>query len=313
MIPMILRRIASGFAVLLVVSVLTFTMLYASSGNIARNIFGDQATEEAIATKEAELGLDQPLITRLLGWLGDAAQGEFGKSWFTNEPVFQAIGSRLPVTLAMIGVSIVLISLVATGLGMFAAARRGWADRAVQFGAVLGNAVPGFIIGVLLVWIFAIELGWLPAISQITPGVSPAVWVASLTLPVIALVINGVASAAQQIRSAFIKQLEMDYVRTLRSRGISEKEILFKHVLRSAAPAGLTVLSLQFISLLGGVVIIESIFAIPGLGRLAVTATTMSDLPLVMGVVVYTVVIVILVNLVVDILNGWLNPKVRVA
>ena len=294
-------------------SVLTFTMLYASSGNIARNIFGDQATEEAIATKEAELGLDQPLITRLLGWLGDAAQGEFGKSWFTNEPVFQAIGSRLPVTLAMIGVSIVLISLVATGLGMFAAARRGWADRAVQFGAVLGNAVPGFIIGVLLVWIFAIELGWLPAISQITPGVSPAVWVASLTLPVIALVINGVASAAQQIRSAFIKQLEMDYVRTLRSRGISEKEILFKHVLRSAAPAGLTVLSLQFISLLGGVVIIESIFAIPGLGRLAVTATTMSDLPLVMGVVVYTVVIVILVNLVVDILNGWLNPKVRVA
>jgi peptide/nickel transport system permease protein len=313
MISMILRRIASGFAVLLVVSVLTFTMLYASSGNIARNILGDQATEEAIAAKEAELGLDQPLITRLLGWLGDAAQGEFGKSWFTNEPVFQAIGSRLPVTLAMIGVSIVLIAIVATGLGMLAATRRGWADRLVQLGAVVGNAVPGFIIGVLLVWIFAIELGWLPAISQIAPGVSPAVWVASLTLPVIALVINGVASAAQQIRSAFIKQLEMDYVRTLRSRGISEREILFKHVLRSAAPAGLTVLSLQFIALLGGVVIIESIFAIPGLGRLAVTATTMSDLPLVMGVVIYTVVIVILVNLVVDILNGWLNPKVRVA
>ncbi|MHA6523275.1 ABC transporter permease [Tessaracoccus sp. G1721] len=313
MLSMILRRIASGVAVLLVVSVLTFTMLYTSSGNIARNILGDQATEEAIAAKEAQLGLDQPLITRLLAWLGDAAQGEFGKSWFTNEPVFQAIGSRLPVTLAMIGVSIVLIALVATALGMLAATRRGWADRFVQLGAVVGNAVPGFIIGVLLVWIFAIQLGWLPAISQIAPGVGPAVWIASLTLPVIALVINGVASAAQQIRSAFIKQLEMDYVRTLRSRGISEREILFKHVLRSAAPAGLTVLSLQFISLLGGVVIIESIFAIPGLGRLAVTATTMSDLPLVMGVVVYSVVIVILVNLVVDILNGWLNPKVRVA
>lgn len=313
MLSMILRRIASGVAVLLVVSVLTFTMLYASSGNIARNILGDQATEEAIAAKEAELGLDQPLITRLLAWLGDAATGQFGKSWFTNEPVFEAIGSRLPVTLVMIGVSIVLIALVATGLGMLAAVRRGGADRAVQLGAVIGNAVPGFIIGVLLVWIFAIQLGWLPAISQIAPGVGAGVWIASLTLPVIALVINGVASAAQQIRSAFIKQLEMDYVRTLRSRGISEREILFKHVLRSAAPAGLTVLSLQFIGLLGGVVIIESIFAIPGLGRLAVTATTMSDLPLVMGVVIYTVVIVILVNLLVDILNGWLNPKVRVA
>ena len=135
----------------------------------------------------------------------------------------------------------------------------------------------------------------------------------SLTLPVIALVINGVASAAQQIRSAFIRQLELDYVRTLRSRGITEREILFRHVLRSAAPAGLTVLSLQFISLLGGVVIIESIFAIAGMGRLAVEATTKSDLPLVMGVVVYTVVIVIVVNLLVDILNGWLNPKVRVS
>lgn len=313
MLTMILRRIASGVAVLLVVAVLTFTMLYASSGNIARNILGDQATDEAIALKEAQLGLDQPLVTRLLTWLGDAARGEFGKSWFTNEPVFEAIGSRLPLTLVMVGVSIVLIALVATGLGMLAAVRRGGADRMVQLGAVIGNAVPGFIIGVLLVWFFAIKMGLFPAISQIAPGAGMGVWVVSLALPVLALVINGVASAAQQIRSAFIKQLEMDYVRTLRSRGISEREILFRHVLRSAAPAGLTVLSLQFIGLLGGVVIIESIFAIPGLGRLAVTATTMSDLPLVMGVVIYTVVIVIVVNLVVDIVNGWLNPKVRVA
>ncbi|MHA6513287.1 ABC transporter permease [Tessaracoccus sp. Z1128] len=313
MLTMILRRIASGIAVLFVVAVLTFTMLYASSGNIARNILGDQASDEAIAAKEAELGLDQSLSTRLVAWLGDAVRGEFGKSWFTNEPVFSAIGSRLPVTLVMIGISILLIALVATGLGMLAAVRRGAADRTVQIGAVIGNAVPGFIIGVLLVWFFAIQLGWLPAISRIAPGADAGVWAASLALPVLALVINGVASAAQQIRSAFIKQLEMDYVRTLRSRGISEREILFKHVLRSAAPAGLTVLSLQFIGLLGGVVIIESIFAIPGLGRLAVTATTMSDLPLVMGVVIYTVVIVILVNLVVDILNGWLNPKVRVS
>ena len=128
----------------------------------------------------------------------------------------------------------------------------------------------------------------------------------------IALVINGVASGAQQIRSAVIKQLERDYVRTLRSRGIGEREILFKHVLRSAAPAGLTVLSLQFIGMLGGVVIIEQIFALPGMGPLAVTATTQSDLPVVMGVVIYTVLIVIVVNLLVDILNGWLNPKVRV-
>lgn len=313
MLTFILKRLASGVAVLLVVAVLTFVLLYASSGNIARNLLGDQATDEAVALKEAQLGLDQPLLTRLVAWLTDAARGEFGRSWFTNEPVFEAIANRLPVTLVMVGVSIVVIAIVATVLGMIAATRRGWADRVVQVGAVVGGAVPGFIIGVVLVWFLAIEAGLFPAISRIAPGVGVEVWVASLALPVLALLINGVAGAAQQIRSAFIKQLELDYVRTLRSRGIGEREILFKHVLRSAAPAGLTVLSLQFIALLGGVVIIESIFAISGMGRLAVTATTQSDLPLVMGVVIYTVIIVIVVNLVVDVLNGWLNPKVRVS
>ena len=313
MLVMISRRLASGVAVLFVVAVMTFVLLYSSSGNVARNILGDQATDEAIAAKNAELGLDQPLLSRLVDWLSGAVRGELGSSWFTNEPVISAITSRLPVTLAMVTVSIVLIAIIATLLGMLAAVRRGWVDRLVQVGAVLGNALPGFIIGVVLVWVFAIELGLFPAISTIAPGAGQAAWIASLTLPVIALVINGVASAAQQIRSAFIRQLELDYVRTLRSRGISEREILFRHVLRSAAPAGLTVLSLQFIGLLGGVVIIEQIFAIPGLGRLAIVATTQSDLPLVMGVVIYTVLIVIVVNLLVDIVNGWLNPKVRVS
>lgn len=311
MLILIARRLISGIGALLVVSVVTFLLLYLSSGNVARNILGDQATDEAVAAKTAELGLDQPVLTRLLDWLRGAVTGDFGKSWFTNEPVFEAIGNRLPVTLVMVTVAIVLIAILATVLGMTAAVRRGWVDRVVQLGAVVGMATPGFVIGVVLVWIFAIELGWFAAISTIQPGAGPGAWVSTLTLPVIALLINGVASAAQQIRSAFIKQLEMDYVRTLRSRGIPEREILFRHVLRSAAPAGLTVLSLQFIGLLGGVVIIESIFAIAGMGRLAVTATTMSDLPLVMGVVVYTVIIVIVVNLVVDIVNGWLNPKVR--
>lgn len=308
---MIIRRLLSGIVVLVVVAAITFLGLYLSAGNVARNILGEQATEEAILAKEAELGLDQPILTRMVDWFAGALHGDFGKSYFTNEPVFQAIGNRLPVTLTMVFASIILIAILATLMGMTAAVKRGWADRSVQLGGVLGYSLPGFIIGVGLVWIFAIELGWFNAISSIKPGSGPGTWVASLTLPVIALVINGAASSAQQIRSAFIKQIEMDYVRTLRSRGISEREILFRHVLRSAAPAGLTVLSLQFIGLLGGVVIIESIFAIAGMGRLAVDATTKGDLPIVMGVVIYTVVIVIVVNLLVDIMNGWLNPKVR--
>jgi peptide/nickel transport system permease protein len=282
-----------------VVSVLAYTLLFAGSGNIARNILGDQATEEQIAAKQAELGLDQPLLTQLGDWMSHAVQLDFGRSWFTSQPVFEAIGSRLMVTLVMVFASVAIIAVLATVLGVAAAVRRGWIDRVVQVGAVAGSALPGFIIGVFLVTIFAVQLGWFDSTSQIRPGSSPGVWLTSLSLPV--------------IRSAFIKQLEQDYVRTLRSRGISEREVLFKHVLRSAAPAGLTVLSLQFIGLLGGVVVIESIFAIPGMGKLAVDATTQSDLPLVMGVVTYTVIIVIVVNLLVDILNGWLNPKVRVS
>ncbi len=307
------KRLASGVLALLVVACLTFVLLFTTSGNIARNIMGDQAPADAVAAKAHELGLDQPLLTRLGDWLWNALHLQFGKSYFSEQQVFQAIGSRLPLTLTMVGVAIVLIALVATLLGVTAAVKRGAADRIVQVMAVIAASVPGFVIGILLVLLFAIQLRWFPAVSKIGPTSKPAVWVSSLALPVVALVLNGIASAAQQIRSAFIKQLELDYVRTLRSRGIPEREILFRHVLRAAAPAGLTVLSLQLISLLGGVVIIESIFAIPGLGRLAVDATSQGDLPLVMGVVMYTVAIVVVVNLLVDIANGWLNPKVRVS
>lgn len=313
MIGFILKRVAAGVVVLAAIAVLTYTLLFFSSANIARNILGEFATDEAIAAKEAELGLDQPLVPRFLSWLGNAITGDLGQSWFTREPVVQALANRLPVTLALVILSIVLIAIFGTVLGMAAAVKRGWIDRVVQTGAIIADAIPSFVLAIILVTLFAIQLGLFPATSTIAPGAGGAAWVASLSLPAIALILNGVTGSAQQIRSAVIKQLERDYVRTLRSRGLSEREILFKHVLRSAAPAGLTVLSLQFIGMLGGVVIIEQIFALPGMGALAVSSTTLGDLPVVMGVVLYTVVIVIVVNLLVDLLNGWLNPKVRVS
>lgn len=313
MLSFVLRRLGSGLAVLGAAAVLTFLLLYVSSGDIARNILGEQATAEQLAAKEAELGLDRPVLTRLLDWLGGAFGGDLGTSWFTGQRVVEAISARLSVTLTLLVCAIVLIAVAATALGVTAAVKRGWIDRVVQVGSVLGTALPSFLIGLLLVTVFAIQLGWFPAISTIRPGSWNGAWAASLALPLLALVIDGVAGAAQQIRSAFIKQLEQDYVRTLRSRGLGEREIMLRHVLRSAAPAGLTVLSLQFIGMLGGVVILEQIFALPGVGTLAVSATTQGDLPLVMGVVIYTVLIVIVVNLLVDLVNGWLNPKVRVA
>ncbi|WP_461173896.1 ABC transporter permease [Arthrobacter sp. Z1-9] len=313
MITFIAKRLGSGLVVLFVVSALTFFLLYISSGSIARNILGDQATPEQVAMKEQELGLDQPLAARYIAWLGDALSGNLGASWFTSEPVANSLASRIPVTMTMVFAAMILIAICAALIGVAAAVKRGWVDRLVQVGAIVGDSVPGFVIGVILVTILAIQLGFFPATSTISPDSGADAWVYSMSLPVIALLINGVTGGAQQIRSAVIKQLERDYVRTLRSRGIGEREILFKHVLRSAAPAGLTVLSLQLIGMLGGVVIIEQIFALPGMGPLAVTATGQTDLPVVMGVVMYTVVVVIVVNLIVDILNGWLNPKVRVS
>ena len=313
MVTFTLKRLAAGVVLLAAISILTYTLLYFSSSNIARNILGDQATEGAVALKEAELGLDQPLPVRFFGWAGSAITGDLGRSWFSAETVADALTNRLPITLTLVVVAILLTAIVATALGMAAAVKRGWVDRVVQIGAVIGDAIPGFVLAIVLVTVLGIQLGFFPAISTITPGAGADAWIASMALPVIALTINAVTSGAQQIRSAVIKQLEKDYVRTLRSRGISEREILFKHVLRSAAPAGLTVLSLQFVGMLGGVVIIEQIFALPGMGALAVSATTLGDIPLVMGVVLYTVVIVIIVNLVVDLINGWLNPKVRVS
>ncbi|WP_104092168.1 ABC transporter permease [Arthrobacter sp. GMC3] len=313
MIKFVIKRLASGVVVLLAVSVLTFSLLYAAGGSIARNILGDTATAEQVALKEHELGLDQPLFVRYFTWLSNALKGDLGSSWFSSEPVASSLATRVPVTMTMVISAMIIIAILATLIGSAAAVKRGWVDRVVQIGAVIGDSVPGFVIGIFLVTILAIQLKMFPATSTIAPGVPASAWIASMALPVVALIINGVTGGAQQIRSAVIKQFEKDYVRTLRSRGIGEGEILFKHVLRSAAPAGLTVLSLQLIGMLGGVVIIEQIFALPGIGPLAVTATSQSDLPVVMGIVMYTVVVVIVVNLIVDLLNGWLNPKVRVS
>lgn len=313
MLSYILRRLGAGVIIMFVISFLAYLLLYSSSTSIAQNILGENAGPEAVAAKARELGLDQPILTRYFAWLGDALTGDFGVSWFSAQPVTAILAVRVPVTLALVIPAILLTAVFAAWLGIAAAVRRGWVDRTIQGAAVLGDAIPGFILAIILVAVFALQLGWFPATSTIAPGVGVGGWIASLTLPVVALTVGGVTAGAQQVRSAVIKQQERDYVRTLRSRGISEREITYKNVLRSAAPAGLTVLSLQFIGMLGGTVIIESIFALPGIGSVAVQSTVQGDIPVVMGVVIYTAIIVVVVNLLVDLANGWLNPKVRVS
>ena len=313
MLGFVIRRLASGVVLIVVLTSLTYLLLYLSGGDIARGILGQSATPETVELKKQELGLDQPLLQRFGDWVSGALQGDLGSSWFTGQPVADAISSRLAVTLSLVIGATVLTAVVAVVLGIVAATRRGWADRVVQVLAVLGFAVPGFLVGLGLVLVFAINLGWFKPTGYTQFAESPGGWLSSITLPVIALSLGSIAGVAAQIRGSMIDALRLDYVRTLRSRGLSERRVVYKHVLRNSAGPALSVLAIQFVGLIGGAVIMEQIFAIPGLGQIAVGATAQRDIPLVMGLVLVMAIIVVLLNLVVDLLQGWLNPKVRLS
>lgn len=313
MIGFTLRRLASGVVLLFAISSLAYLLLYLGAGDIAREILGPTASQETVDLKATQLGLDQPLPVRYLDWLSHAVTGDFGRSWFNSQPVAQSISSRLAVTLSVVVGATVVSAVLATALGVWAARRRGWADKVVQVTAVLGDGIPNFLVAIALVNVFALGLGWFSPTGYVQPTTSIGGWLASVTLPVAALSIAAMAAIAQQVRGAVIDCLRQDWVRTLRSRGLSENRIVFKHVLRNAGGPALAVLALQFVGLVGGAVIIEQIFAIPGLGQVSVTATSQGDIPLVMGLVVTVGAIVVVVNLVIDLIQGFLNPKARIA
>lgn len=309
----ILRRLASGVVLLFAISVLAYVLLYVGGGNIARRILGQSATQETVAQKTAELGLDQPIVVQYFDWLTNALTGDLGTSWFTGQPVTEGISSRLAVTLSIVIGATIITAIVSVVLGVWAAVHGGWVDKVVQGISILGFAIPGFLIALGLVTLFALNLKWFKPTGYVPFTVSPTEWLASVTLPIIALSIGCIAGVTQQVRGSVVDALHRDYVRTLRSRGLSHNRVVYKHVLRNAGGPALAILAVQFVGLLGGAVIVEQIFAIPGLGQVAVIATSQGDIPMVMGLVVATAAIVVIVNLLIDLLQGWLNPKVRLA
>lgn len=313
MFAFILRRLISGVVLIVVIATIAFFLLYLGAGNVARNILGVSATQQGVAEKTAQLGLNRPLFVQFGDWASHAIQGNLGVSWFTGQPVTDAITSRLAVTLTLVIGATILSAIVAVILGVLAATRRGWVDRGVQVLSILGFAIPGFLVALALVLVFAINLKWFAPTGYIPFTTSPTGWLSTVTLPIIALAIASVAAVVQQVRGSIIDAMRQDYVRTLRSRGLSSRSVIFKHVLRNAGGPALAVLAVQFVGLLGGAVIIEEVFAIPGIGQVAVTATSQGDVPLVMGLVVATAIIVVIVNLIIDLAQGWLNPKVRLS
>ncbi|KAF2414903.1 ABC transporter permease [Microbacterium sp. B35-04] len=313
MLAFILRRLLSGVILIAVISFLAFVLLYAAGGDIPRRILGENATADTVAKKAEELGLNRPLLTQYFDWLTSAFTGDLGRSWFTGELVTTSVTNRVAVTLSIVIGATVISAIISVVVGVLAARRGGAVDGTVQVFSLIGFAIPGFLIALFLVLVFAINLGWFKATGYIPLATSVPGWLSSVTLPIIALSIGAIATVTQQVRGSVIDAMSRDYVRTLRSRGLSANSVVYRHVLRNAGGPALAVLAVQFIGLLGGAVIVEQVFAIPGMGQLTVRATTLGDIPVVMALVIVFAIIVVVVNLLIDLAQAALNPKVRLS
>lgn len=308
----IARRLAAGVFLAILVTFITFWLLSFSFDSVVANILGPAASPDAVEALSAELGLNRPLVVQYLEWLGGVFRGDFGVSYFTSESVSKAVLSRLSVTLSIVLTALIISVIVSVVLGVLAASRAGAIDKISQAVSLTGHLLPNLLIAIVLVVVLSINLRLLPATGFTPFAEDPVRWAASITIPVIVLVINGVANMAAQIRGTMIGELRKDYVRTLRTRGVSTFGIVYKHALRNAAAPALVVLSLEFIGMFGGALIIEQVFALPGYGSFAFNSSIQGDIPVIMGITVFGVMLVVAVNLVTDLLNGWLNPKARI-
>jgi peptide/nickel transport system permease protein len=306
------RRILMSIPLVLLVSLLSFLLEAIAPGDTARTILGNQFTPERYRELRRELGLDQPVLQQYWDWLGDAIHGDLGRSTLNGLEVSDEIWRRLPVTLSLIVGATVVSGLVGVALGLVSGVRGGRVGRVVDALSLVGAGVPSFWLGLVLVALLAVRWRIFPATgyAPIADGVFS--WLRSLALPVSTLAVAGVAVIAKQTRDATSDVLQRPFVRSLRANGASEASVIFRHVLRNAAMPVVTVVGLVFVGLLTGTVLVESVFAMPGLGGLAVQAATRHDLPMLQGVAITFALFVVVVNLLIDVAYGWLNPKVRV-
>lgn len=309
MIRFIAVRLASAFALALAVSFASFALIFSNGASIARTILGVDASEEAVAAKAVELGLDRPVIAQYIEWLFGAIQGDLGRSYYSGELVADVIAARAPVTLSLVGLAMLVTAVLSVLLGIASAVATGWLDRVLQFVALIGSAVPSFVVALALILTMAVGLRLVPSSGYTRFDADPGGWLVGLVLPVSAVAIGAIGAAAQQFRGAVKDVLEQDYVRTLRSRGIRPWAVVFRHVFRNAAGPGIIILGLQIILLMGGVVVIERIFALPGIGNTTVGSSLQGDIPIVMGCILFIIIVVVVVNLVTDLINAALNPK----
>jgi len=312
MLGYIARRLVATIPVMAVVAITVFMLLRLTTDDPAAIIAGDNATSQDVAAIRTKLGLDRPIAQQFVIWIGNVVRGDFGESFFFKKPVAELIAGRLQPTLSLAICTLILAVSMAVPLGVVAAWRRGgWIDRGVMGLAVLGFSVPTFVVGYVLIYLVAIQLGWLPVqgYQRLEEGVGG--FLERLILPSITLATIYVALIARITRASVLEVLNADHVRTARAKGLGDLAVLVRHVLRNAAVPIVTIIGLGVALLIGGVVVTESVYAIPGLGRLTVDAVLARDYPTVQAVILLFSAVYVLINLLVDLTYTFLDPRIR--
>ena len=311
MLSYLVRRLLGTLPVLLVVAGVVFMLVRLAPGDPARLVADDLATEDDIAAIRTQMGLDRPVWLQFFAWLWRLLQGDFGTSLLTSLPVTQLIGQRLEATLSLAGATLLLAVLVAIPLGTLAAYKAGsWIDRLVMFAAVAAFSIPGFLLGYLLVYAFSVRLEWLPVqgYRSLSDGVGP--WLEHLALPALTMALIFAALLTRITRSTVLEVLHEDYIRTARAKGLGAMGVVL-HALRNAAVPIVTTLGIGLAALIGGVVVVESVFSIPGVGRLVLDAVSRHDYPVIQGVLLMSALAYVLINLAIDMSYALFDPRIR--
>lgn len=308
----VLRRLAGAAPVLALVGLFAFLILQLVPGDAAVVMAGPSASAADIEAMRATLGLDRPWPERLAAWYWRLLQGDLGTSLTLGTSVWQAVLERAPATLSLALLALALTILLGMGLGIAAACRQGsWVDMLAMAVAILGVSLPNFWVALMLTWLFAVGLGWLPSGGYVPLSEDPGAWLRHMILPATSLAIMQMGLLARMTRSSMLEVLRQDYVRTARAKGLGEAEVVGIHALRNAMIPIVTLIGIVFSLMLAGAVVIETVYSLPGIGRMVISAIQRRDLPVVQGALVITGALFVLVNILVDILYAAIDPRVR--
>lgn len=312
MIRFLANRLIAAVPVLVIVSLITFVLIYFVPGDVSAELAGPGAGKDEVARIRAVYGLDRPFHERLFGWYAALLQGDLGQSVLLGRSVSAAILERLPITLSLTGLSLLMSIVIGLATGILAAMRvNTWVDQSTMTVALAGLSLPDFWLGLVMIYFFAVTLGWLPTGGYVDFTTSPLGWLRSMALPALALALTQVGLLARMTRASMLDVLRQDYMRTARAKGLPNRVIIGKHALANVMIPVITVIGLSVGILLGGAVVIEQVFSIPGVGRLIIGGILRRDFPVIQGGLLLTAVIFVLVNILVDVLYAVVDPRVR--